>query len=98
MSETLVLERQHRLAPIPSIEPPAITYSEKQEKEARAMQASLESYSDALKVLHDKGVELLSVNQFAKELPAFADNVKTLANIMGDISKDDIPYLWDYMS
>ncbi|MDN7356353.1 hypothetical protein [Acetobacter senegalensis] len=98
MSQTLERESVRRLAPIPQMEPPASTYCSAQEEEACAMQDALEKYNDAVKALHARGIELLQSNQFAKELPAFEDNVKVLADIMVDITKTDIPYLWDFMS
>lgn len=98
MSQKMERQSVRRVAPLPHVEPPAVTYCSAQETEARRMQDALEQYEDDVKALHARGIELLQSNQFTKELPAFEDNVKVLADIMVDITKTDIPYLWDFMS
>lgn len=99
MSQTLERQSVRRLAPIPQMEPHAVTsYDEELDKEARSDQEELEKFSDMLKAAHQKALFLLNNLHFGKELVGLPETVRGLAICIANTEEDDIKQLWEYQS
>ncbi|MCG4273932.1 hypothetical protein [Acetobacter senegalensis] len=99
MSQTMERQSVRRLAPIPHMEPPAVSsYAEQLEDEARADEKKLEAFADMLKAAHKHALSLLNDLHFGKELNGLPETVRGLATCIANTEEDDIKKLWEYQS